>query len=66
MYGCDTGCEYVRIEIECPNCNKVNWSSGEFGDFGDEQEKEVYRQDFMKEFARELELVAKDRLKEIK
>jgi len=57
MYGCDTGCEYVTIEIECPACKKVIWSSGEFGSFGNDKEKEKYHEEFMQDFAKEIERI---------
>lgn len=54
VYGCDTGCEYVRIEIECPHCKKVVWDSGAFGYYEDKEEKEGYREEFLKEFYEEM------------
>lgn len=65
-YGCDTGCEYVRIEIECDNCKKVTWDSGTFGSYENKTEKDEYREDFMEEFAKELNKIAADRLKDNK
>ncbi|HEU5187939.1 MAG TPA: hypothetical protein VFT87_05570 [Candidatus Saccharimonadales bacterium] len=56
-YGCETGCEYVRIEIECPNCKKVVWDSGTFGSYENQQEREEYREEFLEEFAREIEKI---------
>ncbi len=35
VYGCDTGCEYVRFEadVSCPHGERVEgWRWGEFGD----------------------------------
>lgn len=54
VYGCESGCEYVRIEIECPACHKVTWNSGDFGYYDDDVEKEEYREEFMEEFAKEM------------
>lgn len=66
IYGCDTGCEFVNIEIECPNCKKITWDSGKFGWFDEKDDEDYrrYRDEFMEEFAQELERIAKDRLKE--
>ncbi len=25
-YGCDTGCEYLTVEVECNNCKKIVYS----------------------------------------
>lgn len=55
VYGCDTGCEYVRMEIECPNCHKVAWDSGSFGSYDNKEEKAEYRAEFMDEFAKWLQ-----------
>lgn len=40
VYGCDTGCEYVTLEIECP-CGD-EFEAGTFGCFeNDAEEKEL-------------------------
>ena len=54
VYECGTGCEYIRIEIECPHCKKVVWDSGTFGAYEDKEEKEEYREGFLKEFNEEM------------
>lgn len=41
-YGCDTGCEYVKVEIICDNCQKEVYIKGEFGEFTTEGEKQAY------------------------
>jgi Zn-finger nucleic acid-binding protein len=64
VYGCDTGCEYIRIEIKCPKCKKVTWDSGAFGSYENQEEREEYREEFMQEFAKELQRIAPDRIKE--
>ena len=58
-YGCDTGCEYITIEIECPDCGKVMWRSGEFGSLEGitEEEKQETHDRFMQEFVKELERI---------
>jgi sarcosine oxidase delta subunit len=67
LYGCDTGCEFVRIEIECPHCKKVTWDSGTFGHYGDDEydykTKDEYREEFMTEFAQWVEKNKPERLK---
>ena len=35
VFGCDTGCEYVRLEGECPECGD-DFNVGDFGFFDDE------------------------------
>lgn len=65
IYGCDTGCEYVRVEVECPKCQKVNWDSGTFGYFENDEEKQEYREEFMAELAKELKRLAPERVTEI-
>ena len=61
-YGCDTGCEYVSIEIECPNCHKILWDSGTFGYYGNRDEKAEYRAEFVEEFAEWLEINTPERI----
>lgn len=61
-YGCDTGCEYVSVEVECPECHKVVWSSGSFGYYENKDEKAEYRAEFMEQLAEELQRIAPDRL----
>lgn len=56
-YGCETGCEYVTVEIECPKCKKIVWSSGTFGLYEDKEEREEYREEFLLEFAKEIERI---------
>ena len=36
-YGCETGCEYVRLEavITCPHGRREEWTWGEFGELAD-------------------------------
>ena len=41
-YGCDTGCEYYRIEIVCGSCGKNVYIKGDFGEFENEIEKQGY------------------------
>lgn len=61
VYGCDTGCEYVRIEIKCQNCNKIVWNSGTFGDYDDEESRQEYREEFMEEFSKHLEKLMQEK-----
>lgn len=49
LYGCDTGCEYVRFEVDCPNCGD-HFEKGEFGWFDDVDEKAEYLADFTEEY----------------
>ena len=60
-YGCETGCEYVNVEVECPECKKVVWSSGTFGYYETEQEEAEYRDDFMQDFAEALDQIIKEK-----
>jgi len=41
MYGCDTGCEYVRLKIECRQCG-FEWECGGFGEFENDDECDEY------------------------
>lgn len=58
-YGCDTGCDYVRFEVYCPHCRRLNYQTGCFGEFGDPGNEDDdylpsakhYRDQFMAEFA---------------
>jgi hypothetical protein len=31
-YGCDSGCEFYRVYVECEACGKTLYVKGEFGD----------------------------------
>jgi phage FluMu protein Com len=62
LYGCDTGCEYVRIEIKCPKCKKTTWDSGEFGHYDNKNGKKEYRAIFYEKFAQWLEQNAPERI----
>lgn len=31
-YGCDTGCDYYRIVIDCDTCGRVVYIKGDFGE----------------------------------
>lgn len=56
-YGCDSGCEYVSFEVECPGCKREIYRTGEFGSFGDspwDEPEDAYRERFMAEFAEEV------------
>jgi hypothetical protein len=37
IYGCDTGCEYLRVEarITCPHHQAVDWEDGDFAELAD-------------------------------
>lgn len=35
-YGCDTGCEYTSVTVECSKCHKDIYKKGEFGISEDE------------------------------
>jgi hypothetical protein len=48
LYGCDSECEYVRIEVSCM-CGH-EWESGEFGEFENEMEWQEYVDSLMKEY----------------
>lgn len=50
-YGCDTGCEYVRFEVECPHCGD-SFETGEFGFFENDEEKAEFLADFQAEYQR--------------
>lgn len=45
-YGCDTGCEYVRLtaQISCPHGHRVEHEYGDFGEIGDLME-EIQREE---------------------
>lgn len=60
MYGCATGCSWMSIEIDCPHCQKVTWSSGTFGEF-DDQDREECRAGFIEEFQAEMLRIAESR-----
>lgn len=61
VYGCDTGCQYVRVEIECPHCHRINWDSGSFGEILDEEDRQEYREQFHTEFQEAMLKIAKER-----
>lgn len=61
VYGCDTGCEYVRVEIECPHCHGVTWDSGSFGSADTVEERAEYLEDFRAEFHEAMLQIAKER-----
>jgi hypothetical protein len=48
VYGCDSGCEYVRFEVSCKCGHKFD--AGEFGSFDDNEEANMFFQDFLKEY----------------
>lgn len=50
MYGCDTGCEYVRLQVTCPNCGDF-FETGDFGSFEDEDEQREYLEQFYTEYS---------------
>jgi len=60
-YGCDSGCDYVTVEVECPECEKVVWSSGRFGSYENEEEEAEDRDEFMQEFAKALEEIVRSK-----
>lgn len=33
-YGCETGCEYYNVDVECEKCGKIVYDKGNFGAFG--------------------------------
>lgn len=41
-YGCETGCEFVRIIVKCEKCERKIYVKGEFGFLRDDKEKEYY------------------------
>ena len=51
VYGCDTGCEYVRFELECPHCGD-SFETGQFGYFDTPEELEEILLDFREEYDR--------------
>lgn len=57
MYGCDTGCDYVRFEVECPSCKSTIYDSGTFGDYTTPEEEAEYYEEFMTEFAEEVQRI---------
>jgi hypothetical protein len=63
-YGCDTGCDYVRFEVECPGCKRSIYETGSFGsafdDWDDTTEAE-YRSGFMAEFAEAVQRINTER-----
>lgn len=64
MYGCDSGCAYVTFEVDCPNCNKMVYQTGEFGEYENNQEKTELREQFMTEFAAAVTEIVAERSKE--
>ena len=48
LYGCDSGCEYIRYELECVECD-FYFYEGEFGYYEDEEEKQEYLENFRHE-----------------
>ena len=62
-YGCDTGCDYVRFEVDCPHCHKMVYQTGDFGEFDDTDEEE-YRERFMADFAIEVQRINARKAKE--
>jgi hypothetical protein len=48
MYGCDSGCLYVRFELSCP-CGH-EFETGDFGEFDNDEEAEEYFQTFLEEY----------------
>lgn len=49
VYGCDTGCEYVRISVTCPSCGDF-FEEGSFGSFDNEEEMVEYLEEFFEEY----------------
>lgn len=49
VYGCDTGCEYVRFKVNCPRCGD-SFETGEFGFFDTEEERIEHLVDFSVEY----------------
>lgn len=63
-YGCDTGCEYVRFEINCPRCNKMIYATGDFGsafDDWDDVTADEYREDFRAEWVEAVQKINAER-----
>ena len=50
MYNSVYGCEYVRFELSCSCGHK--FEAGEFGSFDDNEEANMFFQDFLKEYNR--------------
>lgn len=49
-YGCDTGCSYIRFEVQCPGCGRSIYETGDFGEYYDDAGEAEYREQFMEEF----------------
>lgn len=54
MYGCDTGCECVRFEVQCPTCKRTIYDTGDFGSMDGQEDETEYRERYMAEFAAEV------------
>lgn len=52
-YGCETGCPYLRIEIDCESCGKTVYRKGEFGEFSDDEELKELTEEEWEEITKE-------------
>lgn len=55
-YGCETGCEYYTVEVECKSCGKMAYKKGEFGYFNDDKEKHEITEDAWTEMLRKAKI----------
>ncbi|MCV7174780.1 putative Ig domain-containing protein [Mycolicibacterium sphagni] len=60
-YGCNTGCSYVRFEVDCPHCRREIYSKGEFGEMSGPHDEDDYRDQFMAEFAEAVQKINQER-----
>ena len=49
VYGCDSGCEYVRVTLHCHACYN-EWNGGTFGYYDDYAERLEYFTEIIKEY----------------
>lgn len=48
VYGCDSGCLYVRFEVRC-TCGDL-FETGEFGEYENDEDRQYYLDRFLKEY----------------
>ena len=53
-YGCETGCEYYNVKVDCSNCGRNIYDKGNFGSFDNEAEKMEITEDEWLEITKRL------------